>query len=310
MAYWWVNHKQTYNEELKGGYIWSPQRNKNGARNQTYINLTQAKVGDSIFSYAIGEIKAVGIVEHQYQQTDRPRVLGKIGEQWDSDGWMVPIIWARLNVPLRPKTYISTIAPLLPEKNSPIQLNGNGNQSCYLAAINQELAGYLLQIIKAENKELDSSLLAFEQTIADELEQTRVFSENLPETEKEQLIKARRGQGLFRWRLEAIESACRLTGVSDRRFLVASHIKPWRDSNSSEKLDGNNGLLLSPHADKLFDRGWISFADHGKILCEIDGVLALMEQWRLDASRNVGPFNTSQKTYLAYHRDNVYQSSK
>jgi hypothetical protein len=36
---------------------------------------------------------------------------------------------------------------------------------------------------------------------------------------------------------------------SDHRFLVASHIKPWRLSDNSERLDGNNSLLLSPHVD-------------------------------------------------------------
>ena len=81
----------------------------------------------------------------------------------------------------------------------------------------------------------------------------------IPETDKEQLIKARRGQGTFQVRVEAIEAACRVTGVKDRQFLVASHIKPWRASDNAEKLDGNNGQLLSPHVDKVFDNGWITF---------------------------------------------------
>lgn len=89
---------------------------------------------------------------------------------------------------------------------------------------------------------------------------------DIPDTEKSQLILARRGQGLFRRRLEYIESGCRLTGVSDRAHLRASHIKSWRDSTNRERLDGNNGLLLAPHVDHLFDRGFISFEDNGKLL--------------------------------------------
>jgi hypothetical protein len=81
MAFWWVNHKQTYREEIEGGYLWSPKRNKNGARNETYLNLTRTGVADRVFSYAFGEIRAVGVVEAAYRECDRPSTFGKIGEQ-------------------------------------------------------------------------------------------------------------------------------------------------------------------------------------------------------------------------------------
>ena len=58
IKYWWVNHKQTYKAELEGGYIWSPKENQNGARNQTYINLTLVRPGDGVVSYAGAEIRA------------------------------------------------------------------------------------------------------------------------------------------------------------------------------------------------------------------------------------------------------------
>ena len=58
IQYWWVNHKQTYKAELEGGYIWSPKENQNGARNQTYINLTLVRPGDVVVSYAGAEIRA------------------------------------------------------------------------------------------------------------------------------------------------------------------------------------------------------------------------------------------------------------
>ena len=49
-------------------------------------------------------------------------------------------------------------------------------------------------------------------------------------------------------------------------LLVASHIKPWSISDANEKLDIHNGLLMCPNHDKLFDRGYISFDDTGRIL--------------------------------------------
>jgi hypothetical protein len=36
----------------------------------------------------------------------------------------------------------------------------------------------------------------------------------------------------------------------------------WRVRDDAERLDGHNGLMLSPHLDKPFDRGWISFEDN------------------------------------------------
>lgn len=47
-GFWWVNHKQTFKAETEGGYIWSPKENQNGARNQTYVNLTLVQPGDLV----------------------------------------------------------------------------------------------------------------------------------------------------------------------------------------------------------------------------------------------------------------------
>jgi len=146
------------------------------------------------------------------------------------------------------------------------------------------------------------------EAILDEREEARINEAEIPEIEKEQLIKARRGQGIFRDRVEEIETTCRMTGVNDKRFLIASHIKPWRASDSVEKLDGSNGLLLSPHVDKLFDQGWISFSDDGKVLCDNDDIRRLMIQWGLDPDKYVGAFNPEQRKYLAYHRGNIYKA--
>jgi hypothetical protein len=41
MRHWWVNQNQTYEAEISGGYIWSPKRNQNGARNQFYENMRE-----------------------------------------------------------------------------------------------------------------------------------------------------------------------------------------------------------------------------------------------------------------------------
>jgi hypothetical protein len=158
MSFWWVNHKQTFKEEFGGGYIWSPQQNKNGSRNESYINLTKTAVGDTIFSYAGGEIRAVGRVAAPFQVQDRPEQFGATGDQWNKTGWLVNIQWVGLDQSLIPKDHLNEIVPLLPKKHAPIQANGNGNQGVYLASISNALGKVLLKLINRSNKNIVKSL--------------------------------------------------------------------------------------------------------------------------------------------------------
>lgn len=144
--YWWVNHKQTSRVELEGGYIWSPTEKKGGVRNQAYINLTLVQPGDIVFSYADTLIKAIGVAKSCSSGAPKPSGYGSAGEGWDAVGWQVPIAWTHLDTPIRPKDHLPRIVPLLPEKYSPLQKSGNGNQSIYLAGISSELGNLLLRL--------------------------------------------------------------------------------------------------------------------------------------------------------------------
>jgi len=126
--------------------------------------------------------------------------------------------------------------------------------------------------------------------------------------EKQQLINARRGQGLFRSNLEQIENHCRVTGLRSMRHLRASHIKPWRESEDLEKIDGHNGLLLSPHVDHLFDRGWIKFSDEGALIPSPKLEPEVLTSWRIEPPIDPAPFVDRQVDYLEYHREFIFQS--
>jgi hypothetical protein len=130
---------------------------------------------------------------------------------------------------------------------------------------------------------------------------------DLSPTEKESLISARRGQGRYRQDLERVEIGCRLTGIIDRRHLRASHIKPWFVSNDHEKLDPNNGLLLSPHVDHLFVRGYISFTDEGEPMVSKALNPVVLSAWGLTAPKSKKAFSEKQRVYLAYHRKSVFE---
>jgi hypothetical protein len=126
--------------------------------------------------------------------------------------------------------------------------------------------------------------------------------------EKQQLVNARRGQGIFRSNLEQIESHCRVTGLRSIRHLRASHIKPWRKSDDNEKIDGHNGLLLSPHVDHLFDRGWVKFNNEGVLIPSTKLEPEVLTSWRIEPPIDPAPFVGGQVEYLEYHREFVFQS--
>jgi predicted restriction endonuclease len=93
--------------------------------------------------------------------------------------------------------------------------------------------------------------------------------------------------------------------------LRASHCKPWRDASNEERLDGENGLLLTPNADHLFDRGFIAFDDNGDVLmspvAHKDSLAKLGLQPK--GTLNVGRFAEGQRRYLEFHREYVFLRS-
>jgi putative restriction endonuclease len=309
--YWWVNHKQTFKAEIEGGYIWSPKKNQDGRFNQTYENLNHVQPGDVVISYADALIKAIGIATGKATEQGKPKEFGKhVGENWSEDeGWLVPIEWTTLTKSVTPKVHINQIAPLLPEKHSPIQVNGNGNQGCYLASISDELGQLILSIAGHEEPRTPTKVEAVVSQIEEDQVQEEILKSDRQSTEKEQLVRARQGQGLFRQRVMMQEKCCRITGVTDDRFLIASHIKPWRHSDDLERLDGENGLLLAPHVDKLFDGGWISFEDNGALLVT-DEAATVIDAWGIKSAINVGVFTTKQRDFLQYHRQHIFKSNK
>lgn len=79
----------------------------------------------------------------------------------------------------------------------------------------------------------------------------------------------RRRTGQFKYRHALIEDfkKCPVTHIEEPNLLIASHIKPWAVCEDKlEKYNPNNGLLLSPLIDKLFDKGYITFNQYGKIV--------------------------------------------
>lgn len=322
MRYWWVNQNQTYRHEIPGGYLWSPKRNRNNARNPFYDFMREVAPGDVVFSFSDTFIKAIGIaVSHAYE-APKPLEFGQTGAYWDNIGWRVDVRFAELRGPIKPADHMAQLSPKLPTRYAPLQENGAGLQSVYLTLLPNDFAETLVDLIGREARTIvgmrrisdqeempiAAGLLEWE---AHEMERV-IADQSIPETMRQAVVMARRGQGLFKQNVQRIESMCRVTKVDRIEHLRASHCKPWRDANSTERLDGENGLLLTPDVDHLFDRGFISFEDGGQVL--VSPVVHRESLHRMGLGdvlqANVGAFSSGQRAYLAFHRESVFLEAR
>jgi putative restriction endonuclease len=314
MRYWWVNQNQTYRHEVQGGYLWSPKRNANGARNPFYESMREVAPGDLIFSFMDTRILAVGIAQSYCWESPKPLEFGDAGQNWENIGWKVKVSFTELTNKVRPKDHIAILRPLLPPRYSPLQPNGNGLQSVYLTEVPTPLAEVLTGLIGEEVAPIVTAARDVKPVIADDLEdwerkleQGVVNDPKVPETDRLAIIRARNGQGLFKTRVSQIETKCRITGVENPAHLIASHCKPWRDSSNEERLNGENGLLLTPSIDHLFDRGFIGFEESGKLIISPVAHRPSLQRMGIDTSGfvNVGGFSSGQKQFLDFHRSAV-----
>lgn len=141
----------------------------------------------------------------------------------------------------------------------------------------------------------ESDLTLFDLKSIDEL--------NSPETEKQELRKARIGQGKFRKDLIDLWRCCSVSKFEIIEFLIASHIIPWNKSNNKDRLNKYNGLLLLPNYDKLFDKGYISFDDNGRIILSSKFDLESYKVMGISEDDKLDKVYEENKPYLKYHRE-------
>jgi len=136
-------------------------------------------------------------------------------------------------------------------------------------------------------------------------------TQSMPEsTEVERLVKQRVGQDIFRNALIAFwQGRCAVTGLAVISLLRASHIKPWADcENSQERLDVFNGFLLAPHLDALFDGGWITFDDAGKLVKSPLLDVTTVQLLGVTSEMKLTHLAADHRLYLDYHRRSVFKS--
>jgi putative restriction endonuclease len=129
------------------------------------------------------------------------------------------------------------------------------------------------------------------------------------------MMRQRIKQNFFRRMvLSSYRGRCCMSGVSEPRLLIASHIVPW-SSDEANRLNPSNGLCLSAIHDRAFDQGLIGLSDNLTVIVSDDlkrrkdvfvkEVLLPLQGQRIETPERFAP----RPEFLAWHRNSVFLDS-
>ncbi|MBF4487749.1 HNH endonuclease signature motif containing protein [Flavobacterium sp. CSZ] len=292
---YWVNQGKTYKEEKKGGYLWAPLSDINGKSVFHWETMSELEVNDIVFNYCKGNVFGYSIVMSLPYLTEKPNEFSQ-DSYWHADGRMVDVEYIDFEKKISLKELYESIKDLLPLKYSPIIGKSVTANQGYLYKISDECA---LEILKIAN--VDSRII---NEVIDAKNNGTEIINNVPDiTSRKGLVNSRVGQGEYRRRLlKRWNNKCAITGCSIKEILIASHIKPWRESDDSERLDVDNGILLSPKYDALFDKNLISFTNEGKIIISKKITSETLGDLKISGQEKIENLTDGNKKYLDHHR--------
>ncbi|UEP31314.1 MULTISPECIES: HNH endonuclease [unclassified Burkholderia] len=294
MEFYWVNVGQTINEVLSGNFLWAPDHTVTQSGKVHHLehwdNVAAVRTGDLIFCCHSQRISHIAkAVAPSYSA---PKPPSRSFAEWNPDGHRVDVELLELKTPLLRDEVSGEYMLRFDERTSPSLFTSMGTlKQIYMAHLPQDAGTYLL--------EASGMIDRFE----DALLSNSGNGQKMSKTTRDAIVKARIGQGKFRADLlKRWNNQCSLTGLSNTDLLVASHIHAWSLSTNNERIDPDNGLLLAPHIDRLFDKGLISFDHEGLLL--IGPTLSSHDQelFALDRYTSLRKITTGNRTYLARHR--------
>ncbi|NQZ50402.1 MAG: HNH endonuclease [Moritella sp.] len=298
MAYYWVNVGTTHQEMVREKLLWAPlvSVNKNGVitRKSSWDTVVSVQAGDVIFCCKNTHIISVVVAKKDAFKSPVPQSRSSS----KTEGNKVIIDLVELKNPLAVAEFKEEFIFKFNEECSEI-IFSKENKLCqkYMVSIPDLAAAFLLNLIGEDSVDIQQSMDAHKS-------RKNSSSKKLAGIDKKVIAKARVGQGPFRKDvLKLWKNTCPVTNVDDEKLLIASHIVSWQLSTPEEKVDGYNGLPLSPNADKLFDKGLISFTDNGVMLLG-DGIAPkLLEQLGINPMVKISGLKNENYPYLKRHRE-------
>lgn len=276
-----------------------------GQRNDTAYKFFE-RIGENCFFLKSDIIKYLEEVKEEYGNPQQPyRFSSKMPEDWKEYYEQAKGIPGEIiTFSMQPQAQI----------NGPrFYFNSSDEIYQFVREISLPNITYLASLkLKDSNGKIFYYFKLFVDYFGEDLEDKEVEEEikesGISDTEKETLVRARKGQGKYREGVLKECPYCPITIVSDDRLLIASHIKPWVKSETREKTDPKNGFMFTPTYDFLFDRGFITFTDEQKMV--VSPWLSKMTCSKLNLVDNkkypLLPVE-GRKHYLEYHRDNIFK---
>ncbi len=286
MSFYWVNLGGTHEEVKEKQFLWAPHDEQRRLKHWDVVG--QVKEGDVIFCAYGTYVQHVAIAQADAFMAKRPVTRKKQNEA--DFGHQVNIVFEQNAQPVLKSQLAPDFLNRFNESCSTKVFTNKGVAQFYMSQLSTEAGLFLLETMGLSNSPID--------TLVDEGSQRPVEI-----TEREALVLARIGQGVFRQELLARwNDSCALTGLRNKALLVASHIVPWADATNEERLDVDNGLLLVVHMDCLFDRGLISFADDGELLLSNLLVEDDRKVFSLASYKGISGLTEGNKRFLGRHR--------
>lgn len=282
--YFWVNQGKTYSEERSLECLWAPLFDTGGNTPYHWKTMEKVKPGDVILNYCGHQGGLLGYCEARSDAFSHAQPDFDYSS-WEKDGLMIDAEYHQFPNPISKGAFLNEIMELLPVKYSPINSSGNANQG-YLYQISGDLFS---KVIELSGIDWSDKIDNLEAKVYSKTEKLGVSSRRITQPQfRMSLIKKWRGK-------------CSVTGCSELGVLVASHIVPWRHATNSERNDPDNGLLLSPVYDKLFDREFITFDESGKIVLGKTISKVDFKKLGVTGEEQINGLSEGNKLYLSRH---------
>ncbi|MFA0233574.1 HNH endonuclease [Vibrio sp. 10N.222.55.C7] len=301
MAYYWANLGVSHEEVKEHKFLWAPSHTYTEKGEKTvkagWKHVPNIRKDDIIICHENKRVIYVAQALKNAYPATRPE--SRTYDEWKKDGNKVDVNLIVLDRPVPTEEFKHHIIERFNEQCEPKLFNVEGNATQnYMVSIPEGVAGIILSSLDSVN--------------LDDLKQTSKPKTATKGRKKRKATKggvrkaranARIGQGAFRDEvLDIWDNTCPVTNIAIPELLIASHIVSWVLSDDEEKIDGYNGLPLSPNADKLFDKGLISFSDSGQLLISPSLSISTLNALGISEQTKIEGLTEEHSYYLSRHR--------
>lgn len=295
MEFYWVNIGGTHKTVIDQHFLWAPKSSVSKVGNEVtrlyWDNVGKVRQGDIIFCCYDQRISFLAVADGDSYTEARP--ISRAFQEWDAVGNRVDVQIVELDRKVHRDEIATEFIARFNNRSAPSLFSNQATlNQIYMAHLPADAGMYLLEAVN-QSARCEEVFINAGMT-----EPARISA-----TTREALVMSRIGQGKFRTDvIKRWGGRCALTGLQNVNLMVASHINAWALSNNVERLDVENGLLLAPHIDRLFDQGLISFSERGAL--QVSPLLSGEDRviFGLNRFTQIEALSKKNLSYLELHR--------